>query len=167
RPDRSPRPHAARAVPRWSRVLVAASVALVAVFGALRYFLRPGPYAFTGEEVSTTEYGALRGAPQAASADEARYLDALSDLAASRRSFLGIPLPPNRTPLARGAEKLEGVVEAAPPGSFVRLEAAYRLAKARLQLGDEAAARLLLTEVVEGEGRYAPEAAALLERAGR
>jgi hypothetical protein len=162
REDRAPRARLMRPAPRWGRVLMAASVAVVAVLGALRLLLRPVPYAFTDEEVSTEEFGALRSDLGAESPTDARYLDALDDLAGARRSFLGVARPPDRARLGAAAEKLEAVVQASPPGSFVRLEAAYRLAKARLLLGDEASARRLLMEVVEGEGRYASEAATLL-----
>lgn len=151
-------------LPRWGRALVAASVAVLVLFGVLRLALRPSPYAFTEEEVGTEEFGPLRGEAPPTNPTEARYLDALDALAQAQRSFLGLPLGPDQNTLARAGQELQAVVANTPPGSFVRLEAAYRLGKLRLLQGDVAAARPFLTEVVTGDGRYAPEAAILLEQ---
>lgn len=94
---------------------------------------------------------------------DALYLRALGHLREAPVSTLGLFPRYDEGELERAATLLARVGREAEPGSFLQLEAAYYLGKARLAQGDRAGATQALKRVIAGEGRQASEAAHLLQ----
>ncbi len=154
---------------RFIQYAVAASFALVALYGALAIASRASVSeldrlgALDPDVLALEGFGgAVRGGPEAAIGNDARYLDALETLRQARQSTLGLFPHYDATLLDQARRQLEGIVLSEERGSFLQLEASYVLGKTFLLMEQDEAARPHFTRVVEFGGRHADEAARVL-----
>ena len=85
----------------------------------------------------------------------------------ARRPGLGIRPSYDAERLAAAEGALRRAIEAVPEGSNLAADARFFLAKLHLARNDRAGAARLLREVAAGQGHYASDAAALLQRLDR
>ncbi|MCS3685377.1 tetratricopeptide repeat protein [Salinibacter ruber] len=157
-----------RGVPRG----VAVAVVLVALYGAL-YGISLTTQStldrLAAMEVSdqvVDNYASARmrsAAPEASSAADERYLEALSILEKARISTLGLFPRYDTDRLDRAQKRLGAVLEKAEPNSFLALEAHFYLGKIALAQENVDAARTHFKTVVQREGRQTQEAYEILK----
>ena len=162
--DRAPAaPVRAQRTAGFRRVLVAASVCVVAYTAAL-----VGSSATRPERDRVADLRELSFAPSAMrgdgdSAEAARLADALKAVDDARQTTLGLFPRYDANALTAAANELAAVAASAEPASAVAQEARFALGRVRLQQGrDDEAARLLGALVRDGSYR-APEARRLLD----
>uniref|UniRef100_UPI000AB76344 tetratricopeptide repeat protein n=1 Tax=Rhodothermus marinus TaxID=29549 RepID=UPI000AB76344 len=95
---------------------------------------------------------------------ERTYQEALREIRAAHRSFLGLFPHYDAERLARAESLLVATVRAAPEASPLRQEAQWLLGKVRLLRHDVDGARRVLQEVTAQEGPYTEAARELLTR---
>lgn len=152
---------------RWA---VAASVALVALYGVLFFAGRAGqPYpqrlAWQDRAEAGWEQLRLRGEEPAGEAEvlpESFLRQGLASLQAARATTIGLFPRYDQARLAEAVQAFEQVIRLEGPSTYLALEARYYLGVARLAQRDVAGARAAFTEVIGREGGKAPEARALL-----
>ena len=101
--------------------------------------------------------------PEASSAADEQYLEALSILETARISTLGLFPRYNADRLDQAQQRLGQVLEETEPNSFLALEAHFYLGKIALAQGNVDAARTHFKTVVQREGRQTQEAYEILK----
>ncbi len=157
-----------RGVPRG----VAVAVVLVGLYGGL-YGISLSTQStldrLAAMEVSdqvVDNYASARmrsAAPEASSAADERYLEALSILEKARISTVGLFPRYDTDRLDRAQKHLGAVLEKAEPSSFLALEAHFYLGKIALAQENVDAARTHFKTVVRREGRQTQEAYEILK----
>jgi hypothetical protein len=162
REDRLARPRLQRLVlPAWHRYAVAASVLLVALYGAL--FLA-GQRTFQ-LSIPPDDPGLQAPMPRGeAVVVDARYRQALQQLVAARSTTLGLFPRYDRVQIKTAQGLLTQVLVAHEPGTFLHCQAAFYLGQTHLLLAEPAAARNAFREALQPDCPRHDEAAEALRQ---
>ncbi|MEX1055686.1 MAG: hypothetical protein WED81_06625, partial [Rhodothermales bacterium] len=171
--ERTPLSHSAE--PRNVRFLWRAAASIVALAAIYSLLYKIGglsqPEAerlarFQREELVVEGFETTRraGEPGSESSATAEYLAALEELGQSERSFIGLFPRFDEARLDSASSHLQRVLEMEPEGTFLAGEAAYLQGKVHLARGELREAESLLQTVVDGHGRRAEEAEAILKK---
>lgn len=165
-PDRPARRLARRSAWRWVECGAFVVVVLSVIYGGLFWWSRASQselerLGFIAPAQLEVEQYRGEAAP-GASETERTYQEALQEIRAAHRSFLGLFPHYDAERLARAESLLVAVVTAAPESSLLRQEAQWLLGKVRLLRHDVDGARQVLQEVAAQEGPYTEAARQLL-----
>ncbi|ACY46912.1 hypothetical protein [Rhodothermus marinus] len=165
-PDRPAQRLARRSAWRWVERGAFVVVVLSVIYGGLFWWSRASQselerLGFIAPAQLEVEQYRGEAAPGASEA-ERTYQEALREIRAAHRSFLGLFPHYDAERLARAESLLVAVVTAAPESSLLRQEAQWLLGKVRLLRHDVDGARQVLQEVAAREGPYTEAARQLL-----